>query len=196
MMKRLFLGIAPTHAQHSQLSTLQAELNIDGKKVSPSNFHMTLAFLGSLDIHSQHQLQHMLDTRHSSSARCWPTFNVTLDTLTLFRKPQVLCLSGKVEDPCLQLIIDDCRTLMQQIAMNTAVREKTQGGNNLVQQEQSTTFIPHISLFRKAKYLPEQCPPSSLTLTPEKVHLYVSTSSPSGVEYRILQSWVLTDNFR
>lgn len=192
-MKRLFLGIAPTQAQNAQLSSLQAELSIDGKKVSPSNFHMTLAFLGPLDIHSQYQLQHILDIRHNDSARSWPRFSVTLNTLTLFRRPQVLCLSGKVEDPHLQLIIDDCRALMLQIGVDTTARENTHVPKNLLQQEQPTTFIPHISLFRKAKYQPKQYPPISLTLTPQKVHLYVSTSTPAGVEYQILQSWPLID---
>ncbi|GGI76704.1 RNA 2',3'-cyclic phosphodiesterase [Shewanella hanedai] len=191
-MKRLFLGIAPTQAQLTRLSTLQTELNIDGKKVSPTNFHMTLAFLGLLDMHSQYKLQHMLDIRHSSSAHRWPAFSVTLDTLTLFRKPQVLCLSGKIEDPHLQLIIDDCRALMLQIGMDIAARESSEVPKNLIPQEPPIAFIPHVSLFRKAKYLPEQSPPLSLTLTPEKVHLYVSTSTPDGVKYQILQSWPLS----
>jgi 2'-5' RNA ligase len=192
MMKRLFLGIALTQAQQSQLSSLQENLLSDAKKVRPANFHMTLAFLGQLDIHHQYKLQHMLDIRHRCLALSWPKFTVTLDTLTLWRKPQVLCLSGKNWDPHLQLIIDDCRAIMQQIGIDIAIRKNTEMQEDCVQQALPIVFIPHVSLFRKAKYLPE-CPPISLTLAPDKVHLYASVSGPSGVEYQILQSWPLIE---
>ena len=188
-MKRLFLGIAPNHVQNTQLSTLQTVLSSDGKSVSPTNFHMTLAFLGPLDIHDQYKLQHMLDLRHASLAQRWPQFSVTLDTLTLWRKPQVLCLSGNVQDPHLQLIIDDCRSLIGQIGIDKPIKQHTEQTKASVQQ--AKPFTPHISLFRKAKLLPVQPLSVSLTLTPKQVHLYASVSTLTGVEYQILQSWNL-----
>ncbi|MBW8184170.1 2'-5' RNA ligase [Shewanella sp. NR704-98] len=191
MMKRLFLGIAPTQTQNTQLSSLQAGISVDGKSVSPANFHMTLAFLGQLDIHQQFKLQHKLDILQASKALSWPKFTVTLDTLTLWRKPQILCLSGKVLDPNLQYILDECHSLLQQIGIKLPNHQSRKAAQNILPQE--VNFVPHISLFRKAKQLPIKHEALALTLSPEKIHLYISISKPTGVEYQILQSWPLTE---
>ncbi|ACA88053.1 2'-5' RNA ligase family protein [Shewanella woodyi] len=186
-MKRLFLGIAPTQTQNRQLSALQAGLSLDGKSISPKNFHMTLAFLGQLDIHQQFKLQHKLDILHASKALSWPRFTVTLDTLTLWRKPQILCLSGKILDPNLQYILDECHSLLQQVGIKLPHHQHIKATQNSLPQE--VNFVPHISLFRKAKQLPIMREAIALTLCPKKIHLYVSVSKPTGVEYQILQSW-------
>ncbi|ABV38500.1 2'-5' RNA ligase [Shewanella sediminis HAW-EB3] len=221
-MKRLFLGISPNALQLEQLLKIQAALfeagdkertlvgrdadknsgshqyTCVGRRVNKQNFHMTLAFLGAVSDEMQAQLESTLDSFYAINASQWPSFDVTLDTLTLWRKPQVLCLSGKADDPNLQIAVDRCRYAAKEAGLFSGKTNKTKTSDEL-------TFTPHITLFRKAKRIPEDHLPQTgllqselmekslipVTLSPQQMHLYESLSTAKGVEYRILRSWAL-----
>lgn len=222
-MKRLFLGVSPTSVQREQLLQLQEalfkashqqsdikhrgiEANSDshtphsgvGRRVDKHNFHMTLAFLGAFSDEMQAHLELTLDSFTLRNQTQWPAFDVTLDTLTLWPKPQVLCLSGKLNDANLQLTVDRCRHAAKQAEVFCGKKNKSNNNDEW-------SFIPHITLFRKAKQIPEnnlsqtdllqsQLIATSLipmTLSPQQMHLYESLSTSTGVEYHILRSWAL-----
>jgi len=221
-MKRLFLGVSPNKVQLEQLFKIQDALfkaedrasflenqSIDknsdshnytsvGRRVNKQNFHMTLAFLGAVSTEMQAELESTLDSFYAINANQWPSFDVTLDTLTLWRKPQVLCLSGKSDDMNLQIAVDRCRYAAKEAGLFCGKTNKTKTGDEL-------TFTPHITLFRKAKRIPDDHLPQTgllqselmeeslipVTLSPQQMHLYESVSSAKGVEYHILRSWAL-----
>ncbi len=222
-MKRLFLGISPTPVQLEQLLQIQdalfnasqkeraiehrgVEASSDnhtpytgvGRRVNKQNFHMTLAFLGAVSDEVQAHLELALDSFNHSNQSQWPAFEVTLDTLTLWRKPQVLCLSGKLDDLNLQLTVDRCWHAAKEAGLFC-------GKTNTSKTNDEFTFTPHITLFRKAKQIPEDHLPQTgllqarliahslipMTLSPQQMHLYESLSTSTGVEYRILRSWTL-----
>ncbi|RTR31557.1 2'-5' RNA ligase family protein [Shewanella atlantica] len=223
-MKRLFLGVSPNKVQLEQLFKIQDALfkaedrasflenqSIDknsdshnytsvGRRVNKQNFHMTLAFLGAVSDEVRAQLESTLDSFYAINASQWPSFDVTLDTLTLWRKPQVLCLSGKPDDPNLQIAVDRCRYAAREAGLFSGKADKPNKSSEL-------SFTPHITLFRKAKKIPESHLPQTgllraqlierslipMTLSPEQMHLYESVSSAEGVEYRILRSWTLSE---
>lgn len=221
-MKRLFLGVSPNALQLEQLLKIQAALfkagdkergaeerGVDkssreqrytnvGRRVNKQNFHMTLAFLGAVSDEVQVQLESTLDSFYAINANQWPSFDVTLDTLTLWRKPQVLCLSGKPDDPNLQVAVDRCRYAAREAGLFCGKADKSNKSGE-------PAFTPHITLFRKAKKIPQaQLPETNLlreelierslipvTLSPQQMHLYESVSTSDGVEYHILRSWAL-----
>ncbi|WP_394147385.1 2'-5' RNA ligase family protein [Shewanella atlantica] len=220
-MKRLFLGVSPDAAQVEQLLKIQTTLfkagdkeracegrDADrktanyytgvGRRVEKQNFHMTLAFLGAVSDEMQEQLESTLDSFYAINANQWPSFDVALDTLTLWRKPQVLCLSGKVDDENLQITVDRCRYAAREAGLFSGKTDKDNRSGE-------PAFTPHITLFRKAKKIPQALLPETnllrdelieralipLTLSPQQMHLYESVSTPEGVEYHIQRSWKL-----
>ncbi len=221
-MKRLFLGVSPNGKQVEQLLKIQAALfeagdkeralegrDADkdsashyhtsvGRSVNKQNFHMTLAFLGPVSDEMQAQLESTLDSFYAINANQWPSFDVALDTLTLWRKPQVLCLSGKTEDENLQIAVDRCRYAAREAGLFSGKTDKPN-------KSSEPAFTPHITLFRKAKKIPDSHLPQTgllraqlierslipMTLSPQQMHLYESVNTADGVEYHILRSWTL-----
>ncbi|QFU21375.1 RNA 2',3'-cyclic phosphodiesterase [Shewanella eurypsychrophilus] len=189
-MQRLFLGISTHQEQSKQLVFIQNKLKrVEpigvGKPVKSSNFHMTLAFLGQVNEESFTFLINALDNIHNTSG--WPKFQVKLNSLILWRKPQVLCLAASAEmkcDPQLLLTVEHC----QQISYSLA--SLSFPGKRAVTKPD---FTPHITLFRKAKKDPQQAfqkiESPSIFLRPDQLHLYQSINGVDGVEYHILRSW-------
>ncbi|BAJ03588.1 2'-5' RNA ligase family protein [Shewanella violacea] len=201
-MQRLFLGVSPTKQQVNQLCDIQSLLKAAGHKgygrpVNRNNFHMTLAFLGQTHDACLAQLIKAIDLMAHTDG--WTKFSITFDKLTLWRKPQVLCLSApsltQVSlNPDLYYAVEHCQRIIHSIQSKSAPSSSIDNG-----VEQLTRphlhFTPHITLLRKAKLLPKetlmQLGLTPITLTPNQMHLYQSVSGERGVEYHILQSWPL-----
>lgn len=194
-MKRLFLGIDVDHEQTKQLVAMQDQLQQAGyggeRPVKSSNFHMTLAFIGQVEESALPEMINAVDTIANTVG--WPKFQVKLDELTLWPKPQILCLSApELSSPKgatgLAFTVYQC-----QIIARSFDQKYLQEQDKI---EPLNRYTPHITLFRKARKSPllakTDLGVSSLLLTPSLLHLYQSVSSSQGVEYRILQSWVLS----
>ena len=55
-------------------------------------------------------------------------------------------------------------------------------------------YQPHITLFRHVRQADlTQTPPITICLSPAKLHLYHSESTPLGVRYHIIDSWELSE---
>jgi RNA 2',3'-cyclic 3'-phosphodiesterase len=169
MTKRLFLGIALGKQQRQQLSDLQGYFNSELRLVPAPNLHMTLIFLGLVPEHIQQQLEEQITLMNK------PKFNLTLDKLAHWKKPKILCITGKVEDPALSKLAKNCYTLAEKFNLQTTKHP----------------FTPHITLARKAKHLPTFVDIKPLLLTPPAIHLFHSQSTINGVKYQILRSWDL-----
>lgn len=172
MDQRIFIGAAPENWHKEQIKRLQGSLSTtlphECRAVKVNNLHMTLAFLG---LSSSEQLSALCDSLDKLTK---PKFEVTFDNLTLWRKPQVLCISGKSHDARLHHLYQGCQRIARQLKLHTNEHE----------------FVPHITLFRKAKLCPEhEIVP--ITLAPNQIHLYHSVSTEQGVRYDILKSWSL-----
>ncbi|MFV0597681.1 RNA 2',3'-cyclic phosphodiesterase [Shewanella sp.] len=189
MLQRLFLGFAPTCIQRQQLLQLQQSLRSQlaphANPVTQANLHLTLAFLGLVN---QTQLAQLIQGVDKLSK---PKFTVTLDSIAVWPKAQVYCLKGENVSTELALLASQAQDLAKQLQLHRSEHP----------------FRPHISLFRKAKSLGvfeneltlrelaqrdlAHAQMTALTLAPEQLHLYLSTSGDCGVEYQILHSWSL-----
>jgi len=173
MAKKLFLGILLDKQQIRQICQLQRKFNNDVKSVPSTKLHMTLAFFGVVSCKAQRKLEKRISTIHKVK------FSVTLDKLTHWKKPRILCITGQATDKALLQIVSDCQLLAA--SLDLPITEHI--------------FTPHITLARKAHHLP-RCSDAQLMfypllITPDAVHLFESKSLASGVEYRILDSWTL-----
>ncbi|TVL13984.1 RNA 2',3'-cyclic phosphodiesterase [Shewanella algae] len=176
--KRLFLGFAPTMAERASLLTLQQaceqtdEPSAPGlKKVIEANLHLTLAFLGQVTA-EQHG-----DLLAAIPGLPLKRFRVRLEHLCFWPGPKILCLAGTAEDPALMALAGAA----QQLATNLGLHNS------------EYDYRPHITLMRRAGNLPKLEHIPTLDLTPSELQLYESLSTPTGVEYRILASWPLSD---
>jgi RNA 2',3'-cyclic 3'-phosphodiesterase len=101
---RLFFALWPDEAMQAQLArTLSAlvrsDAPVEGRAVPQKNFHLTVAFLGTV-------AQSRFESLFEVAARCAQTFRpasvpivITLDTLEHWRKPQVLVATSAQTPP-------------------------------------------------------------------------------------------------
>jgi RNA 2',3'-cyclic 3'-phosphodiesterase len=137
-----------------------------GKPVAPSNLHVTLVFLGSVDASMQTAI-----TQAASQIAIQP-MSLTFDRLNYWKKPAVVCLTAEQIDP----------------AVSSLVAQLSAAANQLGIALDERPYKPHVTLLRKAHSLP------SLEFNPihwqaESFCLVESCSLPGGVEYRVLQCW-------
>ncbi|MCL1035905.1 RNA 2',3'-cyclic phosphodiesterase [Shewanella submarina] len=169
-MKRLFLGFAPSEAQTQTLQQLQQNCAPWGQPVPQANLHMTLAFFGMLDLRQEAILKNAVGEMDRLQ------FNVTLDTLSHWPGPRILCLSGKTMDSGLQAMASTTQDLVKALGLTASEH----------------SYTPHITLSRKARGLPPEISASPIILEPTELHLYHSHNPGSGVQYDIIQSWPLS----
>ncbi|MGB5446914.1 MAG: RNA 2',3'-cyclic phosphodiesterase, partial [Psychromonas sp.] len=129
MTKRLFLGIALDKQQAEQICQLQKQLDQSLRLIPLQNLHMTLAFLGLVGEEVQEQLEEQVSQMFK------PKFQQTLNTLTHWKNPQVLCLTGEKTDPVLAQLAKECHSLTSLFNL----------------QKNTHLFTPHITLARKVK---------------------------------------------
>ncbi len=165
--RRLFIGVAPSTAQQEELTALLQQLKPPLQPVTPANLHLTLLFLGQSSA-----TQTELLWRHLQAQQL-PAFAVLLNQLELWPGPGVYCLTGALQHPGL-------------IHLDIQLRQAALQAGFLPPQH---ALRPHITLARKAKLLPAAAPkPPEVLLAPEKLTLYHSLSTPTGVRYLPLAS--------
>ncbi len=168
MTKKLFLGISLNDRQRQEIVRLQSYLGDDLRLVPAANLHITLAFFGQVSNKIQRKLEKRIAALHK------PPFSVTLDQLSHWQKPRILCLSGASKDKGLLQIVQECQLLAADLHLHHSEH----------------VFTAHITLARKAQHRPVlQIPLKPLLIQPDAIHLFESKSGPQGVEYPILASW-------
>lgn len=176
MNQRIFIGAAPENWQVEQILKLQYDISnkLNREQSSPikftttSNLHMTISFLGMASPAQLDALCLMTDKMEK------PKFDIELNELTLWRKPQVLAICGQNKDKSLNRLYQQFQDAAKVLSLHI----------------NSHDFTPHITLCRKAK----TCPTISvqpMLFSPQKIHLYRSESHSGGVEYSIIKSWNL-----
>lgn len=170
MAKKLFLGTTVDKQQISIIRDLQDNFEPAVRLVPAANLHMTLAFFGLVSVEKQLQLEAQL------SALCKAKFSVTLDTLTYWRKPRALCITGQANDKGLLKIVDESQSIAASLGLH----------------ESEHTFTAHITVARKVEQMPaSQASFEPLIIAPIAIHLFESKSSDQGVEYHVVRSWDL-----
>lgn len=166
-MKRLFFALWPDARILQRCADLMDLLPESGhQRVVLNNLHVTLVFLGHLDETTEHALLKAADKIKRRETQ------LIFDQLSFWKKPEVLCLTGRSLDAELPLLVEDLTDLAKQLAITVDTRP----------------YQAHITLARKAKeaVLVEFEPFIWLA---KGFCLAESCSLPTGVEYRVSRIW-------
>jgi len=171
--RRLFFALWPEASARAEASALINSLKPKLKAcwIRPANLHITLAFLGDVEEERLGAAQAAADAVSTAA------FDLSLQTLEHWRKPQVLCLSPDSVPPALK-----------QLAADLAEQLKAAGF-----ALESRPYRPHLTLARKALHMP--APPVEIPPIGWKAVDFVlaeSSQDNRGVVYSILKTWPLT----
>lgn len=168
--KRVFLGFSLSQTQTQAITAIQVQLPNNVRLVPSANLHMTLAFFGAA---TPAQITALIDKVNRLHK---PKFSVTLDTLSHWAKPKILCLRGNASDNRLLQLAIDTQSLASELGLHCSEHH----------------YNPHITLSRKAKAEVNNIDYQPMILKPAQLHLFESYPGPNGVEYPTLHSWQLS----
>lgn len=169
--QRLFFALWPSDKVVQQLRSLQHALSVRGRRVSPDNFHITLAFIGNADLDYARCLR-----QAAAKVRAAP-FTLQLDRLGYFKKPRIAWI-GPSHSPevfaALHSSLVDALTVCGFVA-------------------EARPFHPHVTLLRNAECQPvEPCVPLAWPVS--DFVLVESKPTAAGVHYSVIQRYALSRN--
>jgi RNA 2',3'-cyclic 3'-phosphodiesterase len=178
---RCFLGIQPRAESRRELETWQKVAQeyfpeIGPRWILPENWHITLHFLGSLSIEGVEKLKEVLHQVSCSGGK------LSLDKWLAFPSVEKAAVLG----------VGSTQSSAELTVLKEATREVLHSFSILLE---SRNFQPHITMarFKSPAALPSIPPPSPpISLLFHAFHLYESTPTPNGSNYKILETFPLS----
>jgi len=169
-MQRLFFALLPSDELRQQFENLRRSLleKQSAKAVDLKNLHITLAFLGNVS-----ELQRLCFEKAADSLIFKP-FELSLDSIGYWRRPQILWLGNSKTCPLLQQLVQ-------------ALNEKFIPCGF---KPDSRPYQAHITLarhYRNRQFQPIDISP--ILWTVKNIYLMQSTFLPTGVQYDIIRNW-------
>ena len=181
LTERLFFALDLHHngvnqSSFRQLCQLKQDLQCDGRAVPERNLHITLAFLGPVTAGQKQAL-----INHTGDLAAIPAFSVSYSQLTYRKRNKIIWLDS--ENPPSPLL--------------TLAAELKQAAIKAGLQQEERLYRPHITLKKQVRHTPVSLPaPPDLIFDFRHFGLYISeaiqTPHGSGVRYRCLQQWPLS----
>jgi 2'-5' RNA ligase len=164
--RRLFFALWQDEATRAALhrSTRAMARHSGGKPVPPENFHLTLAFLGSVPE------ARCPDVLAAGAQLSLPQLTLLLDRFGYFQAPQVLWIGPSVDTEELRAFVG---RLWQQLAAAHAPADVR-------------PFHPHVSIARKVSAPPQLAPPRPVSWAVSRFALVESETHPAGARYRVV----------
>ncbi len=141
----------------------------DGKPVSPSNFHITLAFLGQLDPEAAERAHSV-----AASVKSEP-FQMELDHLGHWLEPQVLWCGVSRVPAAARALADGLRQRLMDVGLKLDTKP----------------FVPHVTLARKVRRAAVLGSIGPLAWAAKDFVLIRSLTRESGSEYSPLATYAL-----
>ena len=170
---RLFFALWPEATCRIELAAAQCVLqaNIPARWIKPENLHMTLAFLGDVEVKARDGLAAMAKKIQSQN------FELLLDRVEYWRKPQVICLTPTAHSPILEQLANDLAT----------------GLRNEGYSLEKRPWHAHLTLARRAAYLSAEARlENPIFWKSTDFVLAASTRDALGSTYTVLESWPLS----
>jgi 2'-5' RNA ligase len=140
-----------------------------GRPQRPDQLHLTLEFLGGVP---EPRLVSVLEAGTAVAGSATP-FEILLDRLEHWQRPQVLCLTASVvPEPLVALV----RSLRAALAVRGFEPEER-------------SFKPHLTLARKMRMPPSAESTESLRWAAHEYSLVESITGPEGSRYERLSTW-------
>jgi len=172
LKQRLFFALWPEASVRQALAAAMEPLKpkLAAQWIRPANLHITLAFLGDVEAERVGRACAAADTVSS------PGFELCLDSLEHWRKPQILCLSPAAPVPALQ-----------QLAVGLAGQLQAAGFDL-----DKRPYRPHLTLARKAAFWPADLRWERPIVWKSTAFVLAESSQDSrGSVYSILKTWPL-----
>jgi 2'-5' RNA ligase len=144
-----------------------------GRPVAQENWHITLAFLGSVDEERRVCVEQM------ASAIQLPDLRLQLDQIGHWARPRVLWL-GAHETP------DELTELAKRLIT---------GSKDCGLSLDKRPFKAHLTLKRKVKEPPPPCEVKPVAWPVDSFALVRSNTLPEGVQYEVVREWPLSAEF-
>lgn len=170
--QRLFFALWPEAAARDALAGVIESLKpqLPARWIRPQNLHVTLAFLGDVEAERLTDLDAAADQVRS------PGFELALDTIEYWRKPQILCLSPSAPQPVLETLAADLASQLRAADFKLEARP----------------YRAHLSLARDAAGLPAETRlPHPIRWQAKAFVLAESVKDRHGSAYRICKAWPL-----
>jgi len=166
---RLFFALWPDEATRQALTQLSKTFDTQaGKPAAPDNFHVTLVFLGNVNLETAALLK-----QYAPDISAEP-FELTFESLSYWQQPKILCATCKNIPQPIVALASKLDALARQCGLRTDIR----------------SYVPHITLVRHAQFIPDQAI-KPVVWSAEAFCLVQSCSEPEGVCYRVLRRWPL-----
>ncbi|MEJ8567580.1 RNA 2',3'-cyclic phosphodiesterase [Elongatibacter sediminis] len=164
---RLFFGLLPDARVRRRIVSLRNRLNVSGREVPAANFHVTLAFLGSVPSSRQGTLGSLASTLRCSAGQ------VRLDRIGSFPRARVAWLG-----------IDRPPAFLADFRARLVGGLRDEGFSVDLRR-----WTPHVTLYRKLR-----TPCENLLIDPviwpvREFALLASETGPGGVCYRVKDRW-------
>lgn len=166
---RYFLAITPDPETCLAIHTWrERNWHTLGRAVPAQNYHMTMAFLGSIDARQRQVLDETMDSLSIAPLQ------MRLDKTGYWSKNGILWLGSSEPSASVKTLADECR------------RAANKAGIRVDRKR----FEPHLTLARNETRLP-QAPleEPDFTLQTSEILLYQSVFDKSAVRYLPLRSW-------
>jgi len=166
-MKRLFFALWPSDKVRKQIDSFNCSIpSAHLKKVKSDNLHVTLVFLGNVDVESELMLRQSV-----SDIKAEP-LELYFDQLAFWSKPRILCLLTQHYDKQLLMLFNELKRKVEKCGIKIEERP----------------YKPHITLARKASKLID-AKSFSIEWPVQSFCLVESCSTADGVHYQVLQRW-------
>jgi 2'-5' RNA ligase len=169
--QRLFFALWPGEPLRRALSERVAALVPPGtgRAQRPDQLHLTLEFMGSVPADRLPAIREA-----AAEVRAEP-FEVVLDALEYWRRPQVLCLAARDVPPALAGLVQALRAGLAARGFETERRP----------------YRAHLTLARKVGRPPDLAPTDPVRWPATEFVLVESITERSGSVYRSLEAWPL-----
>lgn len=168
--RRLFFALWPDGELRKQLA-LWLDEHVPrhaGRRVATENLHATLAFLGSVDAGRQTCIERAADAIRGEA------FELQLDQVGYFRRPQVIWLGCSVIPPALSALAGALAAAGTACGIDMDARP----------------FAAHLTVVRKARR-PVAASLAPLAWRVTRFVLAESVTASAGVRYQVLREWSL-----
>jgi 2'-5' RNA ligase len=169
--QRLFLALWPDDALRHRIAAVAAACRVSGGRAVPrGNWHITLAFLGNLDVERRRSVERVADAMRV------PAFELWLDRLGFWSRPGGILWLGASQPP------------------EALVRLATLFGEGISSsgiELDRRPFHAHLTLMRRVERAVRLDPPTPLCWPVADFVLCESVTDPGGARYRVLERWAL-----
>jgi 2'-5' RNA ligase len=169
--KRVFFALWPDEATRQALrrATRKAVRKSGGRAVAPENFHITLAFLGSVPVERLDCIQ-----AAAGRVRAAPV-SLTLDRLGYFARPRLLWLGAGNVPATLTALVQTLNAALGTCGFKPDPRP----------------YRPHVTLARKVSKPGELDTLPTIVWHVRHFVLAESVTAARGPHYQVLESWAL-----